>query len=92
MNSFPSLLHTPPTEVNRPGMKATLESHPSRYPDVVLRMLLAAAERWQCAPGEAEARILRMMAAAGVGAAWNSLAEVEGADVGAMRDELEGEQ
>ena len=39
-------------------MQTTLNFDPSRYPEPVLRLLLAAAEQWQCTPGEAEARIL----------------------------------
>ena len=43
-------------------MQTTLHFDPSRYPEPVLRLLLAAAEQWQCTPGEAEARILEQRA------------------------------
>jgi hypothetical protein len=43
-------------------MQTTLHFDPTRYPEPVLRLLLAAAEQWQCTPGEAEARILEQRA------------------------------
>lgn len=43
-------------------MNVILEFNPARYSEPVLRLLLAAAEKWKCTPGEAEARILEQRA------------------------------
>lgn len=43
-------------------MQTTLEFNPARYSEPVLRLLLAAAEKWKCTPGEAESRILEQRA------------------------------
>ena len=43
-------------------MTTTLEFNPDKYPEAVLRLLLAAAERWKCTPSEAEVRILEQRA------------------------------
>lgn len=43
-------------------MTATIQYDPVRHTEPVLRLLLAASEKWKCTPGEAEVRILEQRA------------------------------
>lgn len=41
---------------------SAVEFNPEKYPEHILRLVLASAEKWHCSPGEALGRILSTVA------------------------------